>query len=169
MIQESDFFVKLKLTSTVSNDIIAKIKSSSPDSWSGILDQDILALSIDDFKAEPQIVQIINDVGDADRLSVFRFHPNMCYQWHFDKIRNGAINMLLTGFDSFCAFGSLSADRKFSNVTRLIYEPDTYYLMNVKKFHTVFNFAEPRYIVSISIPSLTYEDTGGYLKDKNLI
>jgi hypothetical protein len=169
MIQESDFFVKLNLTSKVSNDIIAKIKNSSPEQWFGTLDQDILELSIDDFKADPQIVQIINDLGDADRLSVFRFHPNVCYQWHVDKIRRGSINMLLTGFDSFCVFGSLSADRKFSNLAKLAHDPNTYYLMDVKKFHTVFNFSETRHIVSISIPSVTYEDSCIYLKDRNLI
>lgn len=169
MTQQSDFFVKLNLTSNVSNDIIAKIKNSSNEHWGITLDQDMILLDVDDFKNDPQIVQIINDLGSANRLCVFRFHPNTCYQWHFDKIRNGAINMLLTGFDSFCAFGSPSADRKFSNVTKLVYDPDTYYLMNVKKLHTVFNFSETRYVVSISIPSTTYEDTCTYLKDKNLI
>jgi len=169
MIEEPNFFVKLNLTSNVCDSIITKIKNSSPDQWSIKLDQDILALNINDFKDDPQIVQAIIDLECTERLSVFRFHPNICYQWHYDKIRFGSINMLLTGFDSMCVFGSLTANNKFSNLTRLIYEPNKYYLMNVKKFHTVFNFSEIRHVVSIGIPTTGYSDSYVYLKNKNLI
>jgi hypothetical protein len=169
MTEESSFFVKLNLTSNVCDSIITKIKNSLPDQWSIKLDQDILALNINDFKDDPQIVQAIIDLECTERLSVFRFHPNICYQWHYDKIRFGSINMLLTGFDSMCVFGSLTANNKFSNLTRLIYEPNKYYLMNVKKFHTVFNFSEIRHVVSIGIPTTGYSDSYVYLKNKNLI
>jgi hypothetical protein len=166
---QADYFVKLNIKSNISNSIIEKIKNSKPEQWSTTLDQDILNLTLEDFKDDPEIYQTIIDLNGQDRLSVFRFHPNVCYQWHCDKIRHGAINMLLTGFDSFCAFGSLAADRKFSNVTKLVHDIDTYYLMNVKKFHTVFNFAETRHIISIGVPFITYEDSREYLKEKNLL
>jgi len=166
---QSEYFVKLNIQSRISNNIIEKIKNSTPDQWTTTLDQDIFNLTIDDFKDDPEIYQTILDLNCQDRLSVFRFHPNVCYQWHTDMIREGAINMLLTGFDSFCAFGTLAPGRRFVNLDRLIHEPDTYYLLNVKKFHAVFNFIQIRHIISIGVPFKTYSDSCEYLKDKNLL
>lgn len=166
---QSDYFVKLNIQSKISNKIIEKIKNSAPEQWTIMLDQDILNLTIDDFKDDPEIYQTIIDLNCQDRLSVFRFHPNVCYQWHTDMIREGAINMLLTGFNSFCAFGTLSSGRRFVNLDRLVHEPDTYYLLNVKKFHSVFNFNETRHIISIGVPFETYEHSCDYLKEKNLL
>jgi hypothetical protein len=166
---QSDYFVKLNIKSNISNSIIEKIKNSKPEQWSTTLDQDILTLTLEDFKDDPEIYQTIIDLNGQDRLSVFRFHPNVCYQWHTDMIREGSINMLLTGFDSFCAFGTLSTGRRFVNLDRLVHEPNTYYLLNVKKFHTVFNFSELRHIVSLSVPFKTHAETCAYLKEKNLL
>jgi hypothetical protein len=166
---QAEYFIKLNIKSVISNSVIEKIKNSLPNQWTTTLDQDILNLTIDDFIDDPDMYQTIIDLNAQDRLSVFRFHPNVCYQWHTDIIREGAINMLLTGFDSFCAFGTLSSGRRFINLDRLVHEPNTYYLMNVKKFHSVFNFNETRHIISIGVPFKTYHETCDYFKDKNLV
>lgn len=166
---QNEYFTKLKIKSNISKNIIEKIKNSTPDQWAVTLDQDILQLTIDDFKDDPEIHQAIMELGEQKRLSVFRFYPNVCYQWHNDAMREGAINMLLTGFDSFCMFGKYSAGRRFIDIKKLAHEPNTYYLLNVKNFHTVFNFNELRYIISISIPAKTYKDTCDYFESKNLL
>lgn len=169
MIQQDECFVKLNIKSNVSKSIIEKIKNSSADKWSLELGQDLFELSIDDFKDDPEISQIINDLGEPQSLYVFRLHPNVCYQWHTDMIREGTINMVLDGFDSFCTFGTLAPARRFTDLIKLVHEPDTYYLLNVKKYHAVFNFSQTRYIISISVPNITYQMAREYLKGKNLI
>lgn len=166
---QTDYYVKLNTKSTVTNDILEKIKKATPDQWSIVHDQSVLKLSMDDFRGDPAIMQAIIDLNCYEKLSVLRLNRNECYQWHTDMIREGALNMLLTGFDSFCAFGTLSSNRKFINLDKLTHEPNTYYLINVKKFHTVFNFSKLRYIVSIGIPSKTHAESCAYLKEKNLL
>lgn len=166
---QSEYYVKLNIKSNISNNIIEKIKKANPDDWRIVHDQSVLDLSIDDFRDDPEIYQTILDLNCNTRLSVFRLYPNRCYMWHTDMIREGAINMLLTGFDSFCVFGRVAPRRMFLNLDKLVHEPNTYYLMNVKEFHSVFNFNETRYIISIGIPFRTYTDACGYLKEKNLL
>jgi hypothetical protein len=165
---EVDFFVKMNVDSEVTEHILNKVKNANDSEWTEVLDQSIYSLTIDDFAQDSKIYQLISDFGCQDRLSVFRFSPNVCFQWHIDKIRYSAINMLLDGFDSFCAFGTPHPGNKFDKVYKLAHEPKTYYLINVKKFHTVFNFAEMRYIISIGFPDIKYSDVLSYLKDKNL-
>jgi hypothetical protein len=166
----SDYFVQLKLHSNVSTAIRDKIKLASNNQWADLLEQSILRLTIDDFKQDPEIYEAISELKSESRLSVFRFNPNLCYNWHSDKIRHGAINMLLDGFDSFCAFGDIAPGNKYANIHRLAHEPNRYYLINVKKNHCVFNFSNTmRYIVSIGIPDITYEDSLKYFLSKNLV
>lgn len=168
MISEADFFTKLNIDSKVTEHILNKIKNANDSEWTDLLDQSIHSLTVEDFALDDKIYQLIFDFGCQDRLSVFRFNPDVCFQWHIDKIRYSAINMLLEGFDSFCAFGTPQPGNKFDKVYKLAHEPKTYYLMNVKKFHTVFNFNEMRYIISIGFPDTKYSDVLSYLKDKNL-
>ena len=169
MINSDEYFVKLNIKSNISKSIIEKVKNATEDKWSIQFGQDLFELTVDDFKNDPEISQIINDLGEPQHLYVFRLHPNICYQWHTDVLREGTINMLLDGFDSFCTFGTLAPARRFTNLSKLIHEPNTYYLLNVKKYHAVFNFSNIRYVLSIGIPKFTYKLTCKYLKDKNLI
>lgn len=164
----SDFFVTLSINSSVSEKILTKIKTSSPDQWTVMLDQSIYKLTVDDFKDDPDIVELIQYFGASERLSVFRYTENICFQWHKDRIRSSALNMVLAGFDSFCAFGVLDKGNTFSKITKLEHKPNRYYLMNVKQYHSVFNFSNERYIISIGLEQ-PYEEITAYLNDKNLI
>ena len=127
-------------------------------------------MTIDDFKDDPEIINIINDIGDCNRLAIYRFFEKECYGWHVDTIRESSINMLLTGFDSMCIFDNPVKNRRFNNITRLQHDPNRYYLMNVSKMHTVYNFGnETRHVLSIGLPGVKYEDACKYLQDRNLI
>ena len=66
-------------------------------------------------------------------------------------------------------FGVPARNGQFINTTKLVYKPDKYFLLDVHKFHTVFNFSEERYVLSIGVPSpTTYNETKQYLIDNNL-
>lgn len=164
-----EYFCELNITSNIVSHIKNKIQTSSQSDWYDFLDQSILNLELSDFNDDPQIIKIINDIGDANRLSVFRNEPNTCYSWHRDSIRNSAINILIDGFDSMCVFGELAPNKKFTNTMKLSHLPATYYLMNVKKFHTVYNFNNQRYILSLGIPDKSFTDVKEYLKENNML
>jgi hypothetical protein len=164
-----EYFCKLNITSNIVLHIKNKIQNSAQTDWHFFLDQSILQLELSDFNNDPQIIDIINNIGDANRLSVFRNEPNTCYSWHQDTIRNSAINILIDGFDSMCIFGEIAPNKKFTNTLRLCHQPNTYYLMNVKKFHTVYNFNNNRYIISLGLPEKRYKDAIEYLKKENLL
>lgn len=82
-------------------------------------------------------------------VGVLRTEPNTCYNWHVDTDRKVALNMLLCDDgQSRCVF----APDQFGVVTPIVelrYEPDTYYVFNTTVLHAVFNFSEPRYLLSV--------------------
>jgi len=168
--KESDFFIKLNTMSNITENILKIVKSSDNSMWKELFGLTIFTLDIDHFKNDKEIFQAIQHLDCKTRLSIFRTNPNTCYDWHFDKIRHSAINMLIDGFDSFCAFGEYSLGNTYKNIYKLQYEPNYYYLINVKKTHCVFNFSNNmRYILSIGIPNTTYEDSVNYFVEKKLI
>lgn len=163
------YFAELNLPSTITNSVLEKAKAAPDSQWYDVLDQSLFQLSYDDFEPDSGICKVINDLKSHDRLAIYRFPTNVCFQWHIDRARQSAINMLLTGFDSFCAFGIPVKGNRFANIEKLEHEPNTYYLMNVKQFHCVYNFSEPRYVLSIGIGDIPYTEVLEYLKTNNLI
>ena len=162
-----NYFSELNIQSNAMDNIKNKIAQANY--WKDFLDQSIVSLEVSDFNNDSAIVKLINDIGNPDRVSVFRFFPNTCYKWHFDTGRNASINIVVDGFDSMCLFGDPALGNKFVNLTALNYKPNTYYLLNVKKFHSVYNFSNLRYVVSLGITDLSYQDTVEYLKHEKLL
>jgi hypothetical protein len=99
---------------------------------------------------------------------IFKINPMTWYDWHTDSTRQCAINLLLTGFNSYCFFGDRES-RDIVNLTELVYEPNTYYLLNTQSKHAVLNFSETRYVLSIGFNSSTsYQEILKYCIDNNL-
>lgn len=164
-----DYFYKLQNKSSLAENIKNKITTALESDWYNFLDMSILPLNVSEFKNDIGLLSIIDKFNCYEKLGVYRYSPNFCYQWHIDSIRNAAINMQIDGADSFCAFGELAQARKFDKVERLVYEPSTYYLINTSKQHTVFNFDNPRFILSIGIPKpITYNEVKQFIIDNNL-
>lgn len=164
------YYRQLNINSKITANIKKKIEESSEDQWGTTLEQNLLLLTIDDFELDNEIVQLITDIGDTNRLAVYRFFGEECYNWHVDMIRPTALNMLIAGFDSMCIFGVPAVNRRFTHVSRLQHEPNQYYLMDVKQMHTVYNFSnETRYILSLGLPNIKYKDACIYLQEHNLL
>jgi hypothetical protein len=137
--------------------------------WKHFLDMNLFTLTIDDFELEPKLIELINAFDCQNKLAIYRYKPNFCYQWHVDSIRNCALNLQLLGNNSFCMFGEYYEPRKFRNLQQLAYKENTYYLLNVNNYHTVFNFENDRYLLSIGFPKPhTFEDVKQYLIDHNI-
>lgn len=166
----NDYFRPLNITSALTDKLLAKINSTPEQAWGTSLEQNLIKLKLDDLVEDKEIVQVINDIGNTDRLAIYRFFGEECYGWHIDAIRFSSINMLISGFDSMCIFGSMAPARRFVNIKRLMHEPKTYYVMDVKKMHTVFNFGkEIRYILSLGFPDIKYHDACSYLERNNML
>lgn len=74
--------------------------------------------------------------------------PNTCYNWHIDTERSVGINMLLSDVNSKCLF-SENPNSVVSEFEELVYEPNTYYIFNTQKPHSVLNFEGDRYLFSV--------------------
>lgn len=165
----NNFFYKCNTKSDLVDYMLNKIKHSKEDDWNNVLEMNLFSLNINDFNLEPKLIQLINEFDCHKKLSLFRYKPNFCYQWHIDSIRNCALNLQIIGSDSFCVFGNFQELRKFNNIQKLHYEPNTYYLLNVSKFHTVFNFDKERYILSIGFPKpIVFDEVKAYLVSNNI-
>jgi hypothetical protein len=164
------YYKQLNVSSNITNNLKKKIETTTEDQWTISIDQNLILLSIDDFSPDPAIKQLIIDIGNVNRLAIYRFFGKECYNWHIDAIRESSINMLITGFDSMCIFGNPIKNRRFNDISKLQHEPAQYYIMNVKKMHTVYNFGdETRHILSIGLPGIKYEDACEYLHNHNLL
>jgi hypothetical protein len=155
-------FTKLPILSKITDTVLKKVYATTDDDWFPHLELSIFSLVLDDFSEDPEIVALIRHFGCESRLSVFRFPANSCYSWHRDSTRKCSINMLLQGFDSMCVFGDFAIKNKFTNIERLTHEHNAYYAMDVSKWHTVYNFDDTRYVLSIGVPNNTYEDVIRY-------
>ena len=168
----SEYYLKLNIESSIKDFLVEKINNSSPEQWVEIHDLIIYHLSKDILDYEPKILDIVNHFDCQNKLSIFKFLPNTSYSWHYDGPRNIALNFQIQGTNSFCAFGKQNdiIKRKYSDVQRLIYDENSYYLLDVSKDHCVFNFNEIRYVLSIGFPkSTTFIDVNKYLIENNLL
>jgi hypothetical protein len=164
------YYKQLNINSNIIDNLKKKIETTPEDHWKNSLEQDLILLTIDDFSLDPAIKKLITDIGNINRLAIYRFFGKECYNWHVDAIREASINMLITGFDSMCIFGNPAKNRRFTDIVRLQHGPAQYYIMNVKKMHTVYNFGdETRHILSIGLPGIKYEDACEYLHNHNLL
>lgn len=164
-----DFFTKLNLNSKIAASILDKVKTESSIEWKRVLQQNVYGLSIDDFILDQKIHEMIKHFSIEDRLSVFKYDINSCYNWHIDKNRMSALNMVLDGFDSVCVFGRPGPVDSITDMQQLNYAPNTYYLLNTHRHHMVLNFSQVRYVVSIGFPEIKYQDVITYLKENNMI
>jgi len=137
--------------------------------WNNFLDMSLVTLTIEDFTCSPKLFELIKNFDCYNKLAVYRHKPNFCYQWHIDSIRFAALNLQLSKAESFCMFGEFFEPKKLKNIEKLTYKADTFYLLNVSKPHTVFNFQNERYLLSIGFPKPhTYLDVKNYLVENNI-
>jgi hypothetical protein len=82
------------------------------------------------------------------RVGILRLDPYVCYDWHVDTSRGVCVNMLLNDVESKCLF-SIEQGEITRTFKELKYKPETYYLFNNQVEHTVINFTQNRYLMSV--------------------
>lgn len=165
----SNNFYECKTKFFLTEYMLTRVKDMDESKWIDFLDMSLVKLTIEDFTNSPKLFELINNFGCYNKLAVYRYNPNFCYQWHVDSIRFAALNLQLLNAESFCMFGEFFEPRKLKNIEKLTYKADTFYLLNVSKPHTVFNFQNERYLLSIGFPKPhTYIDVKNYLVENNI-
>lgn len=160
-------FVELQTVSTVGLALLKKAQAATH--WKGNNGIERIDVSADDFAGDPKIHALIKhfDCEAKRKLSLFRFPPNSCHAWHTDAARKVAINMLLEGWNSITLFGRRIDPINLAGIERLTYSPDRYYMLNTAKMHTIVNFDNLRYLVSIGIPEPhTFMDVFKYIQQE---
>jgi hypothetical protein len=130
---------------------------------------DRIEIEASELDGDPKMAALVDrfDCKAERKLSIFRFLPHTCHAWHTDLQRYAAINMLLDGWDSLTMFGVRKDAINYVAVDRLLYESDRYYLLNSKRQHTVINFANTRYLLSIGIPErYSFMDVVNYINEE---
>jgi len=120
----------------------------------------------ENLKHDEKIYDLIKNfnIDKKKKISIFKVQPNSCYNWHTDGIRCAAINMLLTGYNSMTLMGQKDGVF-FRNVEQVPYEPNRYVMINTSVSHSVYNFAEDRYLLSLGIPiDFSYQEVADYIK-----
>lgn len=83
------------------------------------------------------------------KAGILKLDPYTCYDWHKDDRRGVAINMLISNAGrSFCVFSKNKNGMSFK-IEELKYSPEKYYLFNTQIHHTVYNFENIRYLLSV--------------------
>lgn len=102
---------------------------------------------------------------------VIKLNPYSFADWHKD-VRPTAINALLKDYKSFTVFSYKEVPNSvIQNCVYLEYIPNRYYLLNTKIDHTVFNFNETRYLLSVEPDENSYIDVAALImkiKNENL-
>ena len=103
------------------------------------------------------------------KAGIIKLEANTYYDWHIDTDRGVGVNMLLNNWDrSHCMFNpnlkrgtNVAHGNVKDKFIELNYEPQKYYLFNAQVAHTVYNFEETRYLLSIDFEEdrtkLTYK------------
>ena len=139
----------------------------SANEWHPYYNFDAAMLPHDIAIQEPLIMWLASN-GFEFQVGVLKIPANTCYRWHNDTDRLVGINMLLADNGSKCLFAD-STDSVTFPIVELVYQPNKYYVFNTQAPHTVLNFSDDRYMLSIEFigkdRGMTYADLCNVFKD----
>lgn len=164
----SDRFYEFKTTSR--HHAFLKDKAPKLRYETGYGDIVLAQLPPENLEQDTKIVRLIKDFGldKTKQTSIFMMCPNTFYHWHIDGRRKCAINMVLDGWDSLVLTGRRKGPY-YEHLEHVPYTLSKYMLLNTSVPHTVINFSQPRYVLSLGLPpSVTFEDILKYSIDNDV-
>ena len=67
------YYKQLNVSSNIISNLKKKIETTTEDQWKNTLEQELISLTIDDFSSDHAIKKLITDIGDINRLAIYRF------------------------------------------------------------------------------------------------
>ena len=144
-----DLYYKIPETSVSAEVMYIRAKTAPKDSWKDYYNFKALAVQ-DDWVVDPWLKDLYT--MHPFTLGIIKLEENTYYDWHIDTDRGVGLNLLLNNWDkSHCMFArDYNTINTISNkFIELKYEPQTYYLFNTQVAHTVYNFKDTRYLLSV--------------------
>lgn len=156
-------YAKIRENTAIKNNILSLIKNDSE--WVQRNSFDVLLIP-QNYIVEDNILSCIANEFET-YSAILKMNPNTFYNFHRDEKRKCAINLLLTGFDSSCFFADkLTDDYMLVNFEEFKYQPDTFYLLDTKKYHAVANKNNIRYLLSMGIYDADFDTVLKYFTTK---
>ena len=145
MIQSKINYYEIPGKSILNQDLIDLIGNSDP--WISYYHFNLKSVSYDLLSKDP-FFQWLNSRYQF-QTGILRSDPYTCYDWHVDTLRKVGINLLInTDVRSACLF-SRNKQQIVFDIEELKYQPNTYYLFNTQILHSVYNFENTRYLLSV--------------------
>jgi hypothetical protein len=103
-------------------------------------------------------------------IHFYKIPKQTVYHWHIDRALSSSINMVLEDYHSHTLFvtGDYTKESKMvSNIIELKYEPETWYLFNSKRLHSVFNLDDrDRYLLTVTF-QVPYSEVLAWYKNED--
>lgn len=167
----TSFMKKYYSEITLKPSILNSLNPSEDLNWKSIHGWDVVEVPKEVWSLE-NLLSRVNSEFPINRVAILNMGPFQNYMWHADDYRGVAINMLLSHTRSHCLFG-YSKDNDNMFFEELIYKPNTFYLFNTQQFHTIINFEDYRYMLSVEFiqdkSELNYYDIYWWARNNNLI
>ena len=99
------------------------------------------------------------------KAGIIKLEANTYYDWHIDTDRGVGLNLLLNNWNtSHCLFNrnleradSVANGNVNGKFVELKYKPDTFFLFNAQVAHSVYNFGDTRYLLSLDFVENRHE------------
>lgn len=142
------YYYEIQETSSITEDVLFHCKQEK------ILWENKNNLTITKVPKEithkQNLISSLENVFGGVTCVVFKFIPNICYNWHKDALRSSAINLELTkNDDSLVIFGTQVDPDNFRIECKIPYEKHKFYLINTSEYHQVINMKKTRYVLSV--------------------
>ena len=160
------YFYELKTKSTIA-DALKSFVANNPPVVKVVHGLQIIHIPLHILQLDKTISRLcLKFSGSA---CIFKIDPNIEYHWHTDAARSCTVNMLIDDYDSRTMFSSSPKFNEIMEITELKYLPSTMYILDVTKLHSVINFNNDRYLLSLTFPqSCTFEQVRDFCISENI-
>ena len=148
------YFFKIPDESMVSEVMYLRAVTALKESWIDYYNFKAIEVK-DDWVVDPWWRDLYK--AHPFKAGIIKLEANTYYDWHIDTDRGVGVNMLLNNWDgSHCMFNpdlkrgtNVALGNVKGKFIELKYKPQKYYLFNAQVAHTVYNFEETRYLLSV--------------------
>ena len=151
--ENADLFWEVPYVSEHANELLVRAKTAPKSAW--IPYYNFMALPLhNDWEVDTWWGKLFE--VHPFRAGIIKLEPNTYYDWHVDTDRGAGVNLLLNPSQSHCLFNrdfkrgkSLEQGNVNGSFVELKYKPHTYYIFNSQVAHSVYNFDDTRYLLTV--------------------
>jgi hypothetical protein len=141
---QEKYFYEIKETSIITEEVLSFCRNDAV--WEN--DRNMIVCAVPkEISHKQNFIRALEEQYAKVTCAVFKFEPNVCYNWHMDSIRSAAINLELYATKRLVMFGERINNDNY-RILELPYKKDKFFLLNTTQPHEAINFGETRYLLS---------------------